>query len=117
METNLPSKNEILDALEALKLSRHPKIGKNDRERELFITPYPGERGAAGVALTLNGTPPQAHCILSRGPSFTRGSGDSIIIHDIDSYRARRIKPSDTPAYAVLRRLFNAVRDGSPLQL
>jgi hypothetical protein len=111
----MPTKDQILDALEKLGLSL--RLSPGDRRQELFLTPYPGARGTAGVAVAWNGTPPRAHFIMVQSGSFD-SAGYKPLIFDVSGYRARRIRQSEKPAYKVLRDAFNHLIDTSePVKL
>jgi hypothetical protein len=111
----MPTRDQILDALEKLGLS--DRLSPGDRKRELFLTPYPGERGTAGIAVALNGTRPRAHFIMVNSGSTDLG-GHKPFIFDVSGYRARKIRPSLKPAYEVLRAVFNhLIHTSEPVQL
>ena len=90
------TKDEILDALESLKLTRHAKVLPTQRTRELMITPFPGARGAAGVVIALNGTPPHALVVMvPSGSTDAEGARPRLV--NIDSDRARTVPASTRP--------------------
>ena len=77
----------------------------NDAKFDLYIDTIPGTRGVAGVAITLNGTPPHALVIMVPGDSGD-AEGNFPRIVNLDSYATRTVRKSGKPAYAVLRAVF-----------